>query len=356
MTSLNTAIFEGMVENLEREKRKNIHRAAHNRENPYTVITNKLLRDTSIKHSDRGLMCQLLSWSDHHNLCIQAIVKKSVEGRDAIRGMVDRLVTAGYIRMTQIKGQNGQFDRMNYQIFEESTGVVVADLDLSGILQDGDHEESPQLNLFGEEILEGNAVVNDQNIPDAELTADGFSVSGKHDTNKYCDSRSTIFNNNPTGESVTSMLESKGVEIKKTEKTKAELLNTWYLQINDSMLQANLGRAGLGAYLTSQEQLDNFLIDFNQQHDKYKNINHTQRLKNFTVYLLGIKSTRKEHIKHVLRMQALGFNIPLPTYAKKPTKQSAAVQTAQTLPNTFAVQEAAPFELSADYQASIEGF
>lgn len=356
MTSLNTAIFEGVAESFEREKRKNIHRASHNRENPYTVITNKLLRDTSIKHSDRGLMCQLLSWSDYHNLCIQAIVKKSVEGRDAIRGMIDRLVTAGYIRMTQIKGENGQFDRMNYQIFEESTGVVVADLDLSGILQDGDHEESPQLNLFGEETIEGNAVVNDQDMENVNQTADGFSVSGKHDTNNNYDLRSTIFNNNPTGESMISTLESKGVEIKKTEKTKAELLKTWYLDINDSMLQANLGRAGLSGYLSSQDHLNNFLIDFNQQHDKYKNINHTQRLKNFTVYLLGIKSTKKEHIKHVLRMQALGFNMQLPTYAKKPTKQSAVVATAQTLPNTFAVQEAAPFELSADYQATVEGF
>lgn len=349
MTSLaNNAIFTEMAQEIEREKRKNIHRAAHDRENPYAVISNKLLRDCNIRHSDRGLMCQILSWSDFHNLCIQAVVKKSVEGRDAIRGMVDRLVTAGYIRVTQLKGMNGQFDRMSYQIFEESTGQVV-ELDLSGMSDDDTLENSPQLNLF-EEYTEVSAVGIKDNLESVNQTADGFSVDGKHDTNNNYVLRNNNSNNN-NGESLLSVLQDK------VEKTKAELLNTWYLDINDSMLKANLGRAGLGNYLTSQDQLNNFLIDFNQQHDKYKNINHTQRLKNFTVYLLGIKSTRKEHMKHVLRLQALGFPIQTPVYPKKPTKQSDKAKAIIAACTPFHVEQlTAPVQVDADYLASIEGF
>ncbi len=216
MTSLaNASIFQEMVGTSCAVKQKNIFRTTHDRENPYTLITNKLLRDTTIKHSDRGLMCQLLSWSDFHNLCIQAIVKKSLEGRDAIRGSIDRLIQAGYIRMVQLKNELGQFDRTVYQIFEQSTGHVVADLDLSGIDENNDVEYSPQLNLFGEEDVEC-VVTEDRNLDQNLQAVDGFSVSGKHDTNNNYELRNTESNSNK-GKSLKEILESKA------EKTKAEL-------------------------------------------------------------------------------------------------------------------------------------
>lgn len=352
MTSIaNAAIFSQMAGQIEREKRKNIHRAPHDRENPYTLITNKLLRDSSIKHSDRGLMCQLLSWSDFHNLCIQAVVKKSLEGRDAIRGMIDRLIEAGYIRMVQQKSSNGQFDTVTYQIFEQSTGKVVADLDLSGMLNNEEFEDSPQLDLFTEELEEINAVKNDQNNQNVKPTTDGFSVSGKGETNNNYDSRNTESNSNK-GKSLVEILEGK------TEKSTAELLKTWYMDIQDPMLQANIQRAGLGTFLNSQDQLNRYLIDFNQQHEKYKHLNHTQRLKNFTVYILGIKNTRQGQMQHALRMQALGIQVAMPTFANKnkPSKTSDRIQTQQTGCNPFQVQDQIPFDIGADYQAAIEDF
>lgn len=351
MTSIaNAAIFSEMVSSREREKTKNIFRAQHDRENPYTLITNKLLRDTTIKHSDRGLMCQLLSWSDFHNLCIQAVVKKSLEGRDAIRGMIDRLIQAGYIRMVQKKNGNGQFDTTTYQIFEQSTGQIVADLDLSGIVENSDAECSAQLNLF-DEFEEVRAVENADNFESVTLSADGFSVNGKHDTNNNYDSRNTE-NNSNKGKSLIEILEGE------TKKTKADLLKAWFLEIKDPMLQANIQRAGLGTYLTTQDQLERHLIDFNQQHEKYKHLSHTQRLKNFTVYLLKVKNTRAEYVKHVLRLNALGIQMPMPTYPTKPkkTKASERIQLQQTGCNPFPYQQQEPVEVSADFQASIEGF
>lgn len=348
MTSIaNAAIFLEMAGQCERVKQKNIYRAEHDKENPYTLITNKLLRDTTIKHSDRGLMCQLLSWSDFHNLCIQAVVKKSIEGRDAIRGMIDRLIDAGYIRMVQKKMSNGQFDTMTYQIFEQSTGCVVADLDLSGIVENLDIEYSPQLDLFGD--MQIDKVMNDVSSGNINHAVDGFSISGKHDTNNNYDLRNTESNSNK-GKLLNEILEGKA------EKTKAELLRTWYKDIKDPMLQANIQRAGLGAFLTTQDQLDSYLIDFNQQHEKYKHVNDTQRLKNFAVYLLGIKSSRQGHMKHVLRMNALGFQMEIPTYPKKAKQGKERLQEQQTGCNPFPVQKQASIQMSAEYQASIEGF
>ena len=349
MTSIaNAAIFSEMVSASDCAKQKNIFRAPHDRENPYTLITNKLLRDTTIKHSDRGLMCQLLSWSDFHNLCIQAVVKKSVEGRDAIRGMIDRLITAGYIRMIQEKGSNGQFDKVTYQIFEQSTGAVVADLDLSGIVENAQDADSPQLDLFGE--YEGmDAVKNNGISENVNQTANGLSVNGKAETNNNYDSRNTNFNSNK-GSS-----ENSGNQEK--QKSQSELLNTWYLDIQDPLLQARIGMAGLNTYLVNQDQLNRFLIDFNQQHEKYKHLNHTQRLKNFIVYLLRVKNTRTEYAKHVARMNALGIHMAMPTYpAKAKPQPSPRIQAQQTGCNPFAVQEQTPVEVSAEFQAEIEGF
>ena len=347
MTSLaNASIFQEMVGTSCAVKQKNIFRTTHDRENPYTLITNKLLRDTTIKHSDRGLMCQLLSWSDFHNLCIQAIVKKSLEGRDAIRGSIDRLIQAGYIRMVRLKNELGQFDRTVYQIFEQSTGHVVADLDLSGIDENNDVEYSPQLNLFGEEDVEC-VVTEDRNLDQNLQAVVGFSVSGKHDTNNNYELRNTE-NNSNNGKSIVEILQAEQV------KTQAELLNTWYLDIKDPLLIARVGMAGLSTYLTSQDQLNRFLIDFNQQHEKYKHLNHTQRLKNFIVYVLKMKATPREHLNHVLRLNALGCQIAIPSKPKR--DKNDRLEQQKTGCNPFTVQQQPPVSFIADFLADIEGF
>lgn len=346
MTSLsNTAIMEAVLSESVLEKTKNIFRAPHDRENPYTLITNKLLRDTTIKHSDRGLMCQLLSWSDYHKLCIQAIVKKSIEGRDAIRGMLDRLIQAGYIRMIQNKSQNGQFDTMTYQIFEQSTGVVVADLDLSGIAEDGLAEPSPQLDLFAFESEEMNQ--KNENVNQA---ANGKAESGKPETNNNYDLRNTIFSSN------TAENENSGNQEKNTL---GDLLRKWHISIDDPMFKAKIAMAGLSTFIINQDQLDRFLIDFNQQHDKYKNISESKRLHNFAVYLIRVKNTKAEYAKHVARLRALGLDISMPQNNQKSERKTQVqqrIQKQQTGCNPFEVVDHGPVEVSQDFLDKLEGF
>lgn len=347
MTSLSNALHMEAVLDGALEKPKMIFRARHDKENPYSLISNRLLRDTTIKHSDRGLMCQLLSWSDYHRLCIQAIVKKSIEGRDAIRGMIDRLVQAGYIRMIQHKAQNGQFDSVTYHIYEQSSGAVVADLDLSGIVDNGLAESSPQLDLFGFECDEMQN--NDENSGNVNQSANGKTVSGKHDTNNNYDSRNTIFSSN------TAVNENSG-----KQESLGDLLKKWRVSIDDPMFKAKLGMAGLTTFIVNQEQLDRFLIDFNQQHDKYKNVSDSKRLHNFTVYLIRLKSTRVEYAKHAARMKALGVDISVPKKQFQSEKAAAAqqrIQKQQQGCNPFEVpKDAAPVAVSSGFFQSLGDF
>lgn len=324
MSDLSIADMLGLsADALPYTKEKTIYRTQHSRENPYTLITNKLLRDTSIRHSDRGLMAQLLSWSDFHHLCIKALVKRSVEGRDAIRGMLDRLILAGYIRTQQTKSSDGRFDRVVYQIYEESTGVVVADLDMDGIVENEDDFNHAQLDLFTCEI-----VIMDTKTESVNQPADGKAVNGEPEPNNNYVLRNTIFNNNPQ-DSLPSEIQDEVIE------TKESLLNKWKLDLNDSQVKARLGMAGLLGFIADQETLNRFLIDFNQQHGKYK-LTDSQRLKNFAAYLVRVKHTPVEYKKHFARLRALGLDLPMPqTGRKQSNARTEQIQSKQNGVNPF---------------------
>ena len=355
MTSLaNSTLFETVISDANNLQKKYIFRAEHNRENPYTLISNKVLRDTTIRHNDRGILCQLLSWSDAHRLCIEALVKRSVEGRDAIRSSIDRLIKSGYIVMNRIKNGKGQYDTVTYTIFEEPQGKPKAEVDLSGIVEDDGGWS--QLELFND--VEGNIVsqtktaVSNQNTEIEKQTTNGFSVSGKADTNNNYDSRNTKnYNNSATDE----------IPLNNGKVDKSALLKRFSLKIDNPQLRAKIGIAGLSSFLTNQEQLDNFLIDFNQQHHTYAHLNDSKRLHNFVAYLVRMKSTPYFHKMHAVRMKALGFNVTIPDYKKSKdntyVEKQIRIQQQQTGCNPFDVVEPSePVVLSEEYLASLEGF
>lgn len=338
---MTSAAVCGVLENaLSGQKTKNIFRAPHDKTNPYALISNKLLRDTTIKHSDRGLLCQILSWSDYHNVCIQAIAKKSLEGRDAIRKSIDRLIAAGYIRVMQTRSVNGQFDTVTYQIFEQSTGAVVADLDLSGISDDMPNDA--QLSLFEDDALE--LPMNSQNIESVNLSANGKTVSGKHDTNNNHIEINTDNSNNAVSENGLSEI-----------KTKADVIRLWPKSIDDPILKARICMAGLQLFISTQQQLDQYLADFNLQHDKYKHLSENQRLNNFLSYLCKMRHTPAEHKKHLARLRAHGFYVA-EVKAPKATKQSDAITRKQNGVNPFNVVESGPVIIDKKQLDALEGF
>lgn len=336
MTSLQTgSIFEKILSESSSERKKNIFRAPHDKTNPYTLISNRMLRDKNLRHSERGLLCQILSWTDYHFLCINALVKNSREGRDAIRAMIDRLIIAGYIRMFQIKDEQGQFGKVVYQVYEHSTGEVLAELDMAGIQGDESPSESPQLELQINELMEESGMKTES----VNQAADGKSVSGKHDTKNNCNERNTNLNSNNGGLA----------ENKSSEAGRIELLKRWHIKIDDPEFQSRLCMAGMQTFIVSQEQLDNFLIDFNQGHYKYGQIRNSQRIKNFVVYLIGLKNTPAQYAKHVARLRALGVYLALPEKRK-----TAAQPVRQQNCNPFSVVHEAPEQVSADLMKSFE--
>lgn len=278
---------------------RTVFRAEHNKDNPYTVISNKLLRDHSIKRSDKGLLVELLSWSDKHRVCIQALIKKGKEGRDAIHGMLTRLESAGYIKRTQIKNNDGTFGKVLYQIYESPLDdfVIATIEDSKGELSDnGNSNSEAQLgfdfdNGFKEEM-------ND--------TANGFSVNGKGDTNKYNDLRSNLNSSNNGGGELSTP-------------TEQEILNRFPLKF-EGVVQARLLMSNISGMITSQKQLDKYLLDFNINHDQYKHLDDHKRLNNFIHFLSKIFNSPAGQRSHLARLRAAGFATPQqikPSYKKQ---------------------------------------
>lgn len=313
------------------QKTKNIYRAVHGKENPYTVISNKLLRDNTIKLADIGLLAQILSWSDYHNICIKALTKKCLEGREAIRNSLDRLIQAGYIRMVQTRSSDGTFDKVIYQVYEDKASALKNALDMTGTGVE-QQEDTLQMDLFGDENMQDTAI--------------GFSDNGKVETNKYLDSRSNENNNNNPP------VETKNLE---QPKTKADLLKVWHKDLNDPVLKGRLGIAGLLNWLVSQEQLDQYLIDFNQQHERYKHLTENQRLNNFLSYLNKIRYSKHEYFKHLARLRAHGFNVNMPQQQKKP-KNNEKLQAAIQGVNPFEVKQDQGIEVDQSWLDDLKDF
>lgn len=296
MTDLSIAL------QLESAKRITVFRESHNKENPYSVISNKTLHDKNIeKFSDLGLLTYLLSWSNHHRVCIEALAKRGKDGRDAIRNMLKRLESLGYVKRTQLKATNGQFGEVIYQIYETPTDMTPSlELGDSKAATESNKEQldNAQLGFDFDSEQEENMIFNMDN----DSTADGFSVNGESNTNKYDDSRNTISNSE---------------DQKKIEKQ--EIINRFPLKIDDPVVKARLNMSMLSGMVSTQAQLDSYLLDFNQNHSQYKNLTAHKRLLNFIVFLNKIHTSKAGQNAHRARLRANGF-IDLPEAPKNVPK------------------------------------
>ncbi|HCH7479089.1 TPA: hypothetical protein NM870_003732 [Acinetobacter baumannii] len=277
---------------------RTIFRAEHSKDNPYTVISNKLLRDPNIKRADKGLLVELLSWGDKHRVCVQALVNRGKEGRDAIQGMLNRLDEAGYIKKTQIKNSDGTFGKVVYQIFESAQ-----DGKIMGVIEDSQTCANDAAKLLEKAQLgfDFEAQINDQN----DVAANGFSVDGESLTNKYNELRSNLIFNKMVGDMV----------------NEKDLLERFHLKLDDPIVAARIKMAGLGLLVQTQKQLDALLIDFNVNHEQYKKISDHQRLNNFIKFLLKIHHSAAGQKAHVARLKALGSTAH--NDVKKPTSSKA---------------------------------
>lgn len=76
-----------------------IQRCPHDKENPYTMVLNSLIRDNSISPNCRWLIIYLLSNKEGWNIKVSQIVKnvKKFIGRDSVYHLINEAIDSGYM-------------------------------------------------------------------------------------------------------------------------------------------------------------------------------------------------------------------------------------------------------------------
>lgn len=105
----------------------------HRVERDYTVLTNKVLRDTRLSWAARGLLAYLLHLPPNFLLSLSFLLKQSPTGRDATRTLVRELQRHGYIFIRRDRDPaNGCFIRTVWivtdsPVISPQTGFPTAD-------------------------------------------------------------------------------------------------------------------------------------------------------------------------------------------------------------------------------------
>lgn len=97
------------------------------RENPYVMIDKYGLNDVRLSWKAKGLLAYLLSKPDDWQIYERDLIKRSTDGRDAVRTGLRELEANGYLSRQQLRGEDGSFRAMEYVVYERPIIVENSD-------------------------------------------------------------------------------------------------------------------------------------------------------------------------------------------------------------------------------------
>lgn len=94
------------------------YRTSKNANNPYVMLDKRFLEDDRLSWRAKGILSYLLSKPDDWQTREVDLVKRSREGREAVRSAMRELEACGYMRREQKRSGGGSFAENVYAIFE----------------------------------------------------------------------------------------------------------------------------------------------------------------------------------------------------------------------------------------------
>ena len=92
---------------------------------PFSIIPNTILEDQRLSWKSKGLLCYLISRPDGWKVLIQDLIKRSTDGRDAVKTALAELRVAGYAEIIKERNEKGQVQGSFYQISD--TPIIPTD-------------------------------------------------------------------------------------------------------------------------------------------------------------------------------------------------------------------------------------
>ncbi len=87
----------------------------------FTVVTNDILRDTTLSLKTKGLFAILASLPPNWEYSIAGLAKTAGVGKDAIKSSLTELEKGGYLTREQTHDENGRFASCSYVIHEKQS-------------------------------------------------------------------------------------------------------------------------------------------------------------------------------------------------------------------------------------------
>lgn len=86
--------------------------------NNYTVMSNYHFKERKMSLKAKGLLSLMLSLPDSWNYSVSGLVKLSKDGKDSVMSALGELENFGYLTRERVTNEKGQFNGVEYNIFE----------------------------------------------------------------------------------------------------------------------------------------------------------------------------------------------------------------------------------------------
>ena len=134
----------------------------------FTVMSNHHFKEKKMSLKAKGLLSLMLSLPDDWNYSISGLVKLSKDGKDSVMTALAELEKFGYLTRVQLYNEKGQFNGIEYNIYEEpQTDSAVSEMPNS------DTAKSDKKNAENPRQLNTNSIKNLKEFNINELSTKG---------------------------------------------------------------------------------------------------------------------------------------------------------------------------------------
>ena len=114
-----------------------VHKTAN-----FTVMSNYHFKERTMSLKAKGLLSLMLSLPDDWDYSVSGLTTLSKDGKDGVMTALAELEKFGYLTRTRLVNDKGQFDGIEYNIYEQPQEKPIAE---KPILAKSDAEKPPQL-------------------------------------------------------------------------------------------------------------------------------------------------------------------------------------------------------------------
>lgn len=142
-----------------------VHKTAN-----FTVMSNYHFKEKKMSLKAKGLLSLMLSLPEDWDYSVAGLTTLSKDGKDGVMTALAELEKFGYLTRTRLVNDKGQFDGIEYNIFEQPQEKPIAEkpIEDNSILEKPISENTTQLNTNSIKDL-NNKILNILNTKDTEL-------------------------------------------------------------------------------------------------------------------------------------------------------------------------------------------